>query len=168
MEMDFQFLYHPQRRVFHNGFNLDTGQLDNNYYDLLASEARIASIIALAKGEVPQSHWLQLGRPLTRVEGLYVLLSWSATMFEYLMPPLFLRSYPGTLLADSAQGRSSIKLLMEKRKVYRGVFPNPAFTYLMPIKITNIALLEFLAWVLNADWETTWLLRLMPHLWRSL
>lgn len=103
-EMDFQYLYHPQRRVFHIGFNLDTGQHDNNYYDLLASEARIASIIAIAKGEVPQSHWLQLGRPLTRVEGLYVLLSWSATMFEYLMPPLFLRSYPGTLLADSTQG----------------------------------------------------------------
>ncbi len=103
-EMDFQFLYHPQRQVFRNGYNLDTGQLDNNCYDLLASEARIASIIALAKGEVPQSHWLQLSRPLTRVEGMYVLLSWSATMFEYLMPPLFLRSYPGTLLADSAQG----------------------------------------------------------------
>ena len=68
-EMDFQFLYHPQRRVFHNGFNLDDGQLDNNYYDLLASEARIASIIALAKGEMPQSHWLQLSRPFTLVEG---------------------------------------------------------------------------------------------------
>jgi len=54
--------YHPQRRVFHIGFNLDAGQLDNSYYDLLASEARIASIIALAKGEVPQTHWLQLGR----------------------------------------------------------------------------------------------------------
>jgi len=104
IEMDFHFLYSLQRRVFHLGFNLDNGQLDNNYYDLLASEARIASIIALAKGEVPQSHWLQLSRPLTRVEGMYVLLSWSATMFEYLMPTLFLRSYPGTLLADSAQG----------------------------------------------------------------
>jgi cyclic beta-1,2-glucan synthetase len=103
-EMDFRFLYHPQRRVFHNGFNLDTGQLDNNYYDILASEARIASIIALAKGEVPQSHWLQLSRPITQVGDRYVLLSWSATMFEYLMPPLFLRSYPGTLLSDSAQG----------------------------------------------------------------
>jgi cyclic beta-1,2-glucan synthetase len=103
-EMDFQFLYHPQRQVFRNGYNLDTGQLDNNCYDLLASEARIASIIALAKREVPQSHWLQLSRPLTRVEGMNVLLSWSATMFEYLMPPLFLRSYPGTLLADSALG----------------------------------------------------------------
>ena len=103
-EMDFRFLYHFQRRVFHIGFNLDAGQLDHNYYDLLASEARIASIIAIAKGEVPQSHWLQLGRPITHVEGSYVLLSWSGTMFEYLMPPLFLRSYAGTLLADSAHG----------------------------------------------------------------
>ena len=103
-EMDFRFLYHPQRRVFHIGFNLDAGQLDHNYYDLLASEARIASIIAIAKGDVPQTHWLQLSRPVTRVEDMYVLLSWSGTMFEYLMPPLFLRSYPGTLLADSTRG----------------------------------------------------------------
>ena len=103
-EMDFRFLYQLQRRVFHIGFNLDADQLDNNYYDLLASEARIASIIAIAKGEVPQSHWLQLSRPVTRVEGSYVLLSWNGTMFEYLMPPLFLRSYPGTLLADSTRG----------------------------------------------------------------
>ena len=103
-EIDFRFLYHVQRHVFHIGFNLDAGQLDPNDYDLLTSEARIASIIAIAKGEVPQSHWLYLGRPVTRVEDLYVLLSWSGTMFEYLMPPLFLRSYPGTLLADSTRG----------------------------------------------------------------
>ena len=103
-EMDFCFLYHAQRRVFHIGFNLVTGQLDQNYYDLLASEARISSIIAIAKGDVPQSHWMHLGRPVTQVKSLYVLLSWSGTMFEYLMPPLFLRSYPGTLLADSARG----------------------------------------------------------------
>ena len=103
-EMDFCFLYHLKRRVFHIGFNLVTGQLDQNYYDLLASEARIASILAIAKGDVPQSHWLHLGRPVTRVENTYVLLSWSGTMFEYLMPSLFLHSYPGTLLAESSQG----------------------------------------------------------------
>ncbi len=103
-EMDFRFLYHFQRHVFHIGFNLDAGQLDHNYYDLLASEARIASIIAIAKGEVPQTHWMHLGRPVTRVEDSYVLLSWSGTMFEYLMPPLYLRSYEGTLLSDSSLG----------------------------------------------------------------
>jgi cyclic beta-1,2-glucan synthetase len=116
MELDFKFLYHPQLRVFHNGFNLDTGQLDNNHYDLLASEARIASVIALAKGEVSQSHWLQLNRPITRVEGRYVLLSWNATMFEYLMPPLFFRSYPGTLLAESAEGSILHQIAYGKKK----------------------------------------------------
>ena len=65
-EMDFRFLYHLRRRVFHIGFNLDAGLLDHNYYDLLASEARIASIIAIAKGDVPQRHWMQLSRPVTR------------------------------------------------------------------------------------------------------
>lgn len=103
-EMDFGFLYHAQRRVFHIGLNLDAGHLDSNYYDLLASEARIASIIAIAKGDVPHSHWMQLSRPVTRVERSNVLLSWSGTMFEYLMPALFLRSYQGTLLAESTRG----------------------------------------------------------------
>jgi cyclic beta-1,2-glucan synthetase len=115
-EMDFHFLYNPQRRVFHNSYNLDNGQLDNSYYDLLASEARIASIIAIAKGEVPSSHWLQLSRPVTLVDGAYVLLSWSATMFEYLMPPLFLRSYPGTLLAESAHGAVKHQISYGKAK----------------------------------------------------
>ncbi|MBE0687163.1 MAG: hypothetical protein IH585_14325 [Anaerolineaceae bacterium] len=115
-EMDFKFLYHPQRRIFHIGLNLDVGELDKNYYDLLASEARIASIIALAKGDVPKSHWLQLGRPLTRVEGRVVLLSWSATMFEYLMPTLYLLSYPGTLLSESALGAVLHQIVYGKAK----------------------------------------------------
>ncbi len=115
-EMDFRFLYQYQRHVFHIGFNLDAGQLDHNFYDLLASEARIASIIAIAKGEVPQTHWMHLGRPLTRVEDTFVLLSWSATMFEYLMPPLFLRSYEGTLLSESSQGAVLHQIAYGKRK----------------------------------------------------
>ncbi len=115
-EMEFGFLYHQRRRVFHIGLNLDAGQLDHNYYDLLASEARIASIIAIAKGEVPQKHWLHLGRPVTRVEDSYVLLSWSGTMFEYLMPPLFLRSYPGTLLSDSTDGAVQHQIAYGKSK----------------------------------------------------
>lgn len=115
-EMDFRFLYHWQRRVFHIGYNLDTGQLDQNYYDLLASEARIASIIAIAKGDIPQTHWMYLARPVTRVEGSYVLLSWSGTMFEYLMPPLFLHSYTGTLLADSARGAVQRQIAYGKEK----------------------------------------------------
>ncbi len=115
-EMDFGFLYHKLRRVFHIGLNLNTGQLDQNYYDLLASEARITSIIAIAKGDVPQSHWMYLGRPVMRSKSSYILLSWSGTMFEYLMPPLFLRSYPGTLLADSTRGAVLHQIAYGKKK----------------------------------------------------
>jgi cyclic beta-1,2-glucan synthetase len=68
-EMDFRFLFDPQRRVFHIGYNATAGRLDDNYYDLLASEARIASLVAISKGDVPQSHWLHLSRPLTQVNG---------------------------------------------------------------------------------------------------
>ncbi|MCJ7433825.1 MAG: hypothetical protein MUO77_10095, partial [Anaerolineales bacterium] len=99
--MDFRFLFDERRQVFHIGYNASTEQLDPSYYDLLASEARIASLIAIAKGDVPQSHWQHLGRPVTMVNGRQVLLSWSGTMFEYLMPALFTKNYDGTFLSDS-------------------------------------------------------------------
>jgi cyclic beta-1,2-glucan synthetase len=105
--MNFRFLYDSQRRVFTIGYRLadaeGPGRLDPSYYDLLASEARLASFIAIAKGDVPQQHWFQLGRPVTNVDGVPTLLSWSATMFEYLMPLLLLRSYPGTLLDETCR-----------------------------------------------------------------
>ncbi|MGE5642253.1 MAG: cellobiose phosphorylase, partial [Byssovorax cruenta] len=102
-EMNFNFLYDPNRRVFHIGYNAESGRLDSNYYDLLASEARIASLIAIARGDVPQSHWLYLARPLTEFDGKRALLSWSGTMFEYLMPNLFVESYPNTLIDQSSR-----------------------------------------------------------------
>ena len=102
-EMDFTFLYNPQRSVFHIGYNLESGRLDPNYYDLLASEARIASLVAIAKRDVPQKHWLHLARPMTRMNGGPALLSWSGTIFEYLMPPLLMNSYRSTLLAQSSR-----------------------------------------------------------------
>ncbi|MGE5775377.1 MAG: GH36-type glycosyl hydrolase domain-containing protein, partial [Chloroflexota bacterium] len=101
--MPFGFLYDPQRHVFHIGYNVESGRLDANYYDLMASEARIASLIAIARGDVPQNHWLHLARPLTDFNGARCLLSWSGTMFEYLMPPLFVESYPGTLMDQSCR-----------------------------------------------------------------
>jgi cyclic beta-1,2-glucan synthetase len=99
--MDFKFLFDERRQVFYIGYNATTEKLDPNHYDLLASEARIASLIAIAKGDVPQSHWLHLGRPVTQVKGKQVLLSWSGTMFEYLMPALLTRNYEGTFLSES-------------------------------------------------------------------
>src|SRR5262249_21011941 len=106
-EMDFSFLFDAQRRIFAIGYRLadadGPGRLDPSYYDLLASEARLASFIAIAKGDVPQAHWFRLGRPVTSVDGQPALLSWSATMFEYLMPLLVMKSYPGTLLDQSCR-----------------------------------------------------------------
>ncbi|MCL5997502.1 MAG: hypothetical protein M1546_15805, partial [Chloroflexi bacterium] len=109
-DMDFAFLFDAQHQVFHIGYNVETARLDDNHYDLLASEARIASLVAIAKNDVPSSHWLHLGRALTEVDGTRCLLSWSATMFEYLMPSLLMRSLDGTLLQES--GRAAVQRQM--------------------------------------------------------
>jgi cyclic beta-1,2-glucan synthetase len=101
--MDFKMLYNAQRHLFSIGYNLAAGRLDNAHYDLLASEASLTSFLAVARGDVPRKHWFQLGRLLTRADGGVALLSWGGTMFEYLMPRLFLRNYPGTLLDVSTQ-----------------------------------------------------------------
>jgi cyclic beta-1,2-glucan synthetase len=102
-EMEFGFLFDRRRGLFHIGYDVTAGHEDPNYYDLLASEARLASYIAIAKGDVPTSHWLQLGRPLGRVEGARTLLSWGGTMFEYLMPTLLMRSPDHGLLSQSCR-----------------------------------------------------------------
>ncbi|MDH3301508.1 MAG: cellobiose phosphorylase [Acidimicrobiia bacterium] len=99
--MDFGLLYDPKVRHFFLGYNLTADQMDPHHYDLLASEARLASFVAIAKGDVPVNHWFSLNRPLTRIDGTPTLLSWGGTMFEYLMPPLLLRSRSDTLLAVS-------------------------------------------------------------------
>ncbi|MGZ8237684.1 MAG: glucoamylase family protein, partial [Methylobacter sp.] len=88
VEMDFRFLYDPNRHLFSLGYRVEKGVIDDSYYDLLASEARLTSLIAIAKREVPSAHWFHLGRRLTRTTHGNVLLSWSGSMFEYLMPSL--------------------------------------------------------------------------------
>nr|MBA3632685.1 hypothetical protein [Acidobacteriota bacterium] len=102
-EMDFKFLLDQERKVFVIGYNVDIEKPDNSFYDLLASEARLASFIAIAKGDAPQEHWFRLGRALTPVDGSRALISWTATMFEYLMPILVMRDYAETLLNQTYQ-----------------------------------------------------------------
>jgi cyclic beta-1,2-glucan synthetase len=113
--MRFDFLYDRPRRMFAVGYRLSDvegpGRHDNAFYDLLASEARLASFVAIAKGDVPQDHWFHLGRPATSVHGRATLMSWGGTMFEYLMPLLLMRSYPGSLLEESC--RSSVRRQIE-------------------------------------------------------
>ena len=97
-EMDFGFLFDPTRKLFSIGYRVTDGTLDPSYYDLLASEARLASFLAVAKGEVGAEHWFRLGRALTPVGRGSALISWSGSMFEYLMPALVMRAHPRSLM----------------------------------------------------------------------
>ncbi|MBI5231434.1 MAG: hypothetical protein HY876_04625 [Coriobacteriales bacterium] len=95
---DFRLLYDEQRKLFSIGLNLAEGRLDPSYYDLLASECRLGSYLAVAKGDIPQEHWFRLGRPLTQTSCGRGLVSWSASMFEYLMPLLVMEDVENSLL----------------------------------------------------------------------
>jgi cyclic beta-1,2-glucan synthetase len=97
-EMDFEFLQQRSRQLLSVGYDVATGQLNSACYDLLASEARIALFVSIAKDDLPQESWFSLGRPLTVEQGMAGMLSWTGTMFEYLMPALWMRTYPNTLL----------------------------------------------------------------------
>ena len=88
-------------RLYSIGYRCNDGTLDPNFYDLLASEARLASFFAIAKGDVPAKHWFRLGRTLTPIEGSSGLISWSGSMFEYLMPSLVMRAPSGSLLEQT-------------------------------------------------------------------
>ncbi|HTQ05780.1 MAG TPA: glucoamylase family protein [Polyangiaceae bacterium] len=101
--MSFGFLYDHERELFATGYNVSNARLDTSHYDLLASEARLASLVAVAKGDAPQKHWFRLGRPRARVDSRVSLLSWSGSMFEYLMPLLVTECLPETLLDETMQ-----------------------------------------------------------------
>jgi cyclic beta-1,2-glucan synthetase len=100
--MEFGFLFDPTRKLFSIGYRVTENSLDPSYYDLLASEARLASFIAIAKGDVPSAHWFHLGRALTPVDWGSALVSWSGSMFEYLMPALVMRAPSGSLLDQTS------------------------------------------------------------------
>ena len=101
LAMDFAPLYNKDLRLFHIGYNVSADRLDAHHYDLLASEARLSSLLAIAKGDAPVEHWFHLGRATTVVDHHRCLLSWGGSMFEYLMPRLLVRSEAGSLLAES-------------------------------------------------------------------
>jgi len=116
--MDFSLLYDSARKLFSIGYNVTDYRLDASFYDLLASETRLTSFVAIALGQVPQEHWFALGRLLTSVDNRRALISWSGSMFEYLMPPLVMPSYEQTLLDVSC--RSAVERQIDYGK-QRGV-----------------------------------------------
>ncbi len=100
---DFKPLYNYEKRLFSIGYNVEENKLTNSYYDLLASEARQASLVAIAKHDIPAKHWQNLSRTLTIMKGYRGLVSWSGTAFEYLMPNVNIRKYEGSLLDESSK-----------------------------------------------------------------
>ena len=101
--MRFDFLYDQERKLLSIGYRVLEGSLDPSCYDLLASEARLASFVAIANGDLPARHWFRLGRSVTRVRHGAALVSWSGSMFEYLMPSLVMRAPAGSLLEQTSR-----------------------------------------------------------------
>jgi cyclic beta-1,2-glucan synthetase len=112
LTMDFAFLLDPERKLLSIGFAVAGNSLDPSCYDLLASEARLASLFAIAKGDIATRHWLRLGRTATPIGSASALLSWSGSMFEYLMPALVMRAPVGSLLEQTN------RLVVQRQRSY--------------------------------------------------
>ncbi|PBB84697.1 MULTISPECIES: glucoamylase family protein [unclassified Mesorhizobium] len=102
-EMDFSFLMRQERKLLSIGYRVEEHQLDESCYDLLASEARLTSLFAIAKGDLPTEHWFRLGRPIVEIGFQGALMSWSGSMFEYLMPPLVMKEPHGSILNQTSK-----------------------------------------------------------------
>ena len=100
-DVEWDFLYNKTKQLLTIGHNVDDNRNDNSYYDLLASEARLGIFVAISMGKIPQESWFSLGRHLLNIDDNPVLLSWSGSMFEYLMPTLVMPTYDNTLLAQT-------------------------------------------------------------------
>jgi cellobiose phosphorylase len=116
--MDFTYLFNPARDLFSIGCNVTERRCDISFYDLLASEARLCSYVAIALGQVPQDHWFSMGRLLVASQGEAILVSWSGSMFEYLMPLLVMPNYENTLLDHTC--KAAVQQQIEYGKL-RGV-----------------------------------------------
>jgi cellobiose phosphorylase len=116
--MEYNFLYDKTRHLLSVGYNVEEKRLDPSYYDLLASEARLSSFVAIAQRQLPQESWFALGRLLTTFSGNPILLSWSGSMFEYLMPLLVMPTYENTLLDQTY--KEAVKRQIEYAR-HRGV-----------------------------------------------
>lgn len=129
-QADFKKLYDYSHNLFHIGYNVTNQKTDSGLYDLLASEARVTSFLAIAKGDITQKNWFALGRPLTLVKGVPSLVSWSGTMFEYLMPNLILKMPRGTILNRSCTAAVKCQIMHGKRqKIPWGISESQYFTF---------------------------------------
>lgn len=131
---EFVHLYDSKRHLFSIGYNVDEERLTNSYYDLLASEVRATSYIAIARREVPKKHWFKLGRAISIIEGYRGLVSWTGTMFEYFMPYLVMKNYDNTLMDETySTAIKAQKLYCEKKGVPWGISESGYYTFDMAL-----------------------------------
>jgi hypothetical protein len=114
--MDFSFLFQKRRKVMSVGCDVSTGMVETSAYDLLASESRIANFVAIAKGDIPQEGWFRLSRKHVLSGGERLLISWTGTMFEYLMPTLWMKHYRDTILHESVHAAVRVQKKFARRK----------------------------------------------------
>lgn len=114
--MQYEFLYDRTRQLLAIGYNVDEFRRDNSFYDLLASEARLCNFVAIAQGQLPQESWFALGRVRTVAGAEPVLMSWSGSMFEYLMPNLVMPTYEGTLLDQTCRAAVARQIAYGKQR----------------------------------------------------
>jgi cyclic beta-1,2-glucan synthetase len=119
LAMDFAFLLDPERKLLAIGYSMADNRLDASCYDLLASEARLASLFAIAKGDATTRHWFRLGRTATPLGNASALISWSGSMFEYLMPSLVMRAPAGSLLEQTN------RLMVQRQQTYGAALGRP-------------------------------------------
>lgn len=134
-EMNLKFLYNPERKLFAIGYNVDAQKIDSSHYDLLASEARITSLVAIAKEDVPLDHWWALGRLYGMARGKRVLLSWGGTMFEYLMPLIIAKQYSDSLLGNACEAAVDCQIDYGKMRGIPWGISESAFSALDSYKI---------------------------------
>lgn len=129
-DMKFDFLFSKERGLFAIGYNVEEDSLGNSYYDLMASEARIASLLSIARGEVPKEHWYNLSRNMTKAFGEKALVSWSGTMFEYFMPFQVLKAFDNTIwsLTYSSVVKAQ-KTYGEKKKTPWGISESAYYVF---------------------------------------
>ncbi len=113
---DFAFLANPSRQMLSIGYEKGAPQIHDACYDMIASEARMATFLAIARGDLPYQSWCKLSRDHAYAYGRFLLLSWSGTMFEYLMPALWMRSYPGTLIARTQDAAVHVQRVFARRR----------------------------------------------------
>ena len=163
-EADFSMVYDKGRDLLHIGYNLSDRRLDAGYYDLLASEMRLGSFVLVATGQFPQEHWFSLGRQITTSGSYSALLSWSGSMFEYLMPLLIMPTYEGTLLDQTHKGVVNRQMEYAKQRGGRAVGrpARAATTRPMPSSTTSTAPSASPASATSAASARTWSSPPMP------